>query len=214
MLCNFYVKQAISDTPDSIVNIVHRVQHACTLKTNLNDDATRGKRGCGAPSIAQNLNETMLTSPNDRKLKPRSLRDAVASSRAGLSPATRGRPPTIPLTLCKALAQQSAMMQVAGEGDASSVKIKCLTEGLVAQTKWEGVFNTPYCWRKTRGLHPEILNPVRAKINEDRRVEWLSYKNIWDWLARAKDFLISIGMAKDEPGIIREYCRRALICCE
>ena len=182
-----------------------------SLKTNLDDDTTRGKRGCGASAIAQHLNETMLTSPNDRKLKPHALRDAVASSRAGLSPATRGRPPTIPPTLCKMLAQQSAMMQVAGEGEASSVKIKCLTEGLVTQTKWEGVFNTPYCWRKTRKLHPEIMNPVRAKINEDRRVEWLTYKNIWDWLARAKDFLISIGMAKDEPGIIREYCP-AVIC--
>jgi hypothetical protein len=103
------------------------------------------------------------------------------------------------------LAQQSAMMQVAGEGEASSIKIKCLTEGLVSQTKWEGVFNTPYCWRKTRGLHPEIMNQVRAKINEDRCVEWLRYKNIWDWLAHTKDFLILIGMVKDEPGIIREY---------
>ncbi len=97
------------------------------------------------------------------------------------------------------------MMQVAGEGEASSIKIKCLTEGLVSQTKWEGVFNTPYCWRKTRGLHPEIMNQVRAKINEDRCVEWLRYKNIWDWLAHTKDFLILIGMVKDEPGIIREY---------
>ncbi|MBV5280331.1 MAG: hypothetical protein J0651_03500, partial [Actinobacteria bacterium] len=53
--------------------------------------------------------------------------------------------------------------------------------------------------------HSDILNLVRAKINEDRRVEWLTYKNINDWTAAAKKFLIAIRMAKDEPGIIREY---------
>ena len=97
------------------------------------------------------------------------------------------------------------MMQVAGEGEASSVKMKALTEGLVANNKWEGVFSTEYCWRKARKNHPEIMNPVKAKVNEDRRVEWLSYKNVMDWTARVKEFLISIGMAKDEPGEIREY---------
>ena len=95
-------------------------------------------------------------------------------------------------------------MQMVNEGEASSVKMKALTEGLVAKTKWQGVFNTEYCWRKTRKNHPEILNPVKAKVNEDRRVEWLSCRNIMDWTARVKEFLISIGMAKDEPGIIHE----------
>lgn len=47
--------------------------------------------------------------------------------------------------------------------------------------------------------------PHSAKNNEDRRVDWLSYGNILAWTARAKEFLISIGMAKDEPaGIIRK----------
>ena len=45
---------------------------------------------------------------------------------------------------------------------------------------------------------------MQAKSNKDRRVEWLSYKNIIDWTTRAKAFLIDIGMAKDEPGIICE----------
>jgi hypothetical protein len=49
------------------------------------------------------------------------------------------------------------------------------------------------------------LNLVRTKINKDRQVEWLTYKNINDWTAAAKKFLTTIGMAKDEPGIIREY---------
>jgi hypothetical protein len=106
--------------------------------------------------------------------------------------------------LSKALSRQSAMMQIAGEGEASAKKMKALTEGLVTNTKWHGTFNKEYfwSWRKTRSQHPMILNPVMAKVNEDRRVDWLSYGNIMDWTRRAKAFLISIGMAKDEPGIV------------
>ena len=79
-----------------------------------------------------------------------------------------------------------------------------LTAGLVAGTAWENKFNLDYCWRRTRAKNPAILNPVKAKNNEDRRVEWLTYKNIMDWTACAKQFLVDIKMAKDEPGIIRE----------
>jgi hypothetical protein len=75
------------------------------------------------------------------------------------------------------------MMQLSSEGVASLVKMKALTEGLVAKTKWQGVFNTKYCWQKTQKNHPKILSPVKAKVNEDRRVEWLTYKNIMDWNA-------------------------------
>jgi len=42
------------------------------------------------------------------------------------------------------------MMHFANEGEASSVKMKALTESLVANTKWQNVFSTEYCWRKTR----------------------------------------------------------------
>ena len=47
------------------------------------------------------------------------------------------------------------------------------------------------------------MNPVKAKNHEDRRVDWLTYKNIFDWNLRAKQFLIDLGMANDEPGMIR-----------
>ncbi len=138
------------------------------------------------------------------------LREAVAFDRVGLSPVKHGRPEKIPSKFCATLSKQSAMMQFANEGEASSVKMKALTEGLVANTKWQNMFSTEYCWRKTQKNHPEILNPVKAKVKEDRRVEWLSYKNILEWTARAKEFLITIGMAKDEPGIIRECACYAL----
>ena len=74
-------------------------------------------------------------------------------------------------------------MHFANEGEASSVKMKALTEGLVVNTKWQNVFSTEYCWRKTRTNHPEILNRVKAKVNKDCRVEWLSFKNIMEWTA-------------------------------
>ena len=94
-------------------------------------------------------------------------------------PSKLGLPERIPFQLVAALAKQSAMMQVASEGEASGKKIKALTEGLITGTKWESVFSTTkYCWKRTRSQHPKILNPVREKINEDRRVEWLTYKNI------------------------------------
>ena len=180
------------------------------LSDSLNDDSTRGKRGQGARAIAAMFNERMLSSPSDRKIKASTLREAVTFDRVGLSPVKRGRPEKIPSKLCAALSKQSAMMHFANEREASSVKMKALTEGLIANTKWQNVFSTEYCWRKTRKNHPEILNPVKAKVNEDRRVEWLSYKNIMEWTARAKEFLITIEMAKDEPGIIREFACYAL----
>jgi hypothetical protein len=176
------------------------------LSNNQANKEMRGKRGYGAQAIAEKVNTSILSSPNNQQVSYTLLQRAIESKWAGQSPSKLGWPERIPFELVAALAKQSAMMQVASEGEASGKKIKALTEGLVTGTKWESVFSTTeYCWKRTRSQHPEILNPVRAKINEDRRVEWLTYKNINDWTAAAKKFLIAIGMAKDEPGIICEY---------
>jgi hypothetical protein len=180
------------------------------LSDSLNDDSMRGKRGQGARAIAATFNESMLSSPSDCKIKAKTLREAVAFDRVGLSPVKRGQPEKIPSKVCAALSKQSAVMKFENEGEASSVKMKALTEGLVANTKWQNVFSTEYCWRKTQKNHPEILNPVKAKVNEDCRGEWLSYKNIMEWTAQVKEFLITIGMVKDEPGIICECACYAL----
>ena len=96
-------------------------------------------------------------------------------------------------------------MQVSGESEASGPKMTATIIALVHKTKWEGKFDPDYAWRKTRIAHPEILNPVQAKNHEDRRVDWLSYKNINDWTDGAKKYLIELGMLKAEPGIICEY---------
>ena len=170
------------------------------------NSTTKGKHGYGARVIAGKYNSMMLNSPNYCKISNTALQRAVAGDTTGQSPAACGRPQKIPRALYATLAKQSAMLQVAGEGEASSssVKMRELIEGLGSGTKWEGEYTTRAVWRKTLTHYPEVMNPVKAKPNEDRRVEWLSYKNIMEWTKRAKAFLIDIGMAKDEPGIIRE----------
>ncbi len=50
-----------------------------------------------------------------------------------------------------------------------------------------------------------MLMPEKAVNNKDRRVDWLTYKNIIDWNQRAKEFLISCGMGTlPEQGLIRK----------
>ena len=51
--------------------------------------------------------------------------------------------------------------------------------------------------------HPTLINPSRAINNEDRRVDWLTYRNIIEWNKRAKEFLVEIKMGKDEQRFIR-----------
>ena len=55
-------------------------------------------------------------------------------------------------SLCATLAKHLAMLQVAGEGEASSVKMKELIEGLGSGTKWEREYTTGAEWRKTLTL--------------------------------------------------------------
>lgn len=174
------------------------------VHSNMTDILKMGKRGFGVDAVSEDVNSRLLSSPNDRKIKPTALYNAVKEGRIGVSPLKRGRKAVIPEILPSALAAQAVMMQVAGVGEASAKKMKVLVEGLTSGTKWEDKINPDYTWRKTRTQHPAILNPVKAKKNEDRRVDWLSYNNIMTWTERAKDFLISIGMAKDEPGVIRK----------
>lgn len=174
------------------------------VHSNMTDVLKIGKRGFGVDAVSEDVNSRLLTSPNDRHIKPTALYNAVKAGRIGVSPLKRGRKAVIPDILPSALAAQAVMMQVAGVGEASAKKMKVFVEGLTSGTEWEDKINPNYTWRKTRTQHPEILNPVKAKKNEDRRVEWLSYGNIMKWTEHAREVLISIGMAKDEPGLIRK----------
>ena len=178
---------------------------AATLKYQQegSKDNFQGKKGTGIRAIVNKANNEMLASPNDMKLTRAAVHAAILRGEFGVSPPKRGRKPVVNPTLTFALATHSTMMQVSGEGEASAIKMKAVASALMSGTTHEGSVSIDYLWRKTRLSHPEIMNPVKAKNHEDRRVDWLTYKNIFDWNLRAKQFLVDLGMANDEPGMIR-----------
>jgi len=113
-----------------------------------------------------------------------------------VSPLKRGRKSRVPFNLTKSLATHSTMMQILGEGEALRPKMMATIHDLADGTKWNEAFSIDWVYRKMRSEHPEMMNPVRAKNHEDRRVDWLMYKNLMTWNARAKKFLIDIGFGK------------------
>ena len=163
-----------------------------------------GKKGYGPVSIVEKWNREVLTLPSDRKLSKSALSAAVQAGRVGHSPPKRGRPRTIPLVLTETLAAHATMMQVSGEGEANRQKMVIAGKALMMGTEWEQKICPDYLWRKVREDHPALLNPVKQKHNEDRRVDWLTYKNVNDWIDLAKAYLVELGMVKNEPGWISE----------
>lgn len=163
------------------------------------------KRGKGATAIAKKYNELHLDSPGDRQIKVETLREAVVNGRAGITPVKMGRPPKIPEQYTKAMAIHATMLQVSGEGEACKQNMLSTSRALTAGTVHEGEFNHEYAVRKMRKVHANILLPAKAKNNEDRRVEWCTYRNIMSWTDAVKKYLVDIGMLSDEPGLIREY---------
>ena len=110
----------------------------------------------------------------------------------------------IPLVLTKILVAHAAMMQVSGEGEANRQKMVITAKALMMGTEWEQKICPDYLWRKVREDHPVILNPIKQKHNEDRRVDWLTYKNVNDWTDRSKAYLVELSTVKNEPGLISE----------
>ena len=178
---------------------------ALELHNNLSDDQKRGKHKFGARAIANKYNETELTSPNDRKINRETLRHWVGKGNAGKTPPKRGRPTFIPDELPRALATHAVMMQVSGGGEATGKKMVTTGAALLVGTQWEDKICPVNLWRKTRKRNPAILQPVKVKDSEDRRVDWLSFKNINLWTDAAKKLLIEMDMVKNEPGFISTY---------
>jgi hypothetical protein len=166
-----------------------------------NSGPSKGKRGYGGRAVAKKYN-ALLASPGDKKLSHSSLSAEVLAGRFGVSPNKIGRPPIIPQALKRAAALQTVLMQVNGETEASKSKLLSVSHALVNGTKWEGTFSHQYLFNAARRKYPEIMNPVKAKSHEDRRVDWLSYKNIHDWTDRVREYLIGIDMLSPEPGYI------------
>ena len=172
------------------------------------------KYGTGLRATVNRVNKEMLNSPHDKKLTKSTIYNAVARGDFGVSPLKNGRRGLIPPELTHGLACHSVMMQVSGEGEASSLKMRAILSAITLGTQFENKFSTDYLWRKTRLDHPRLIFPAKAIDNEDRRVDWLTYQNITDWNIAAKNFLISIGMGTEDQGLIRKcfVCFLFLIC--
>ena len=204
--------QFAQDTLDKKVETVYREKRYKTaykqatlmLEKSRADPLLFAKKGNGIRAVVEKVNTELLPSPNDKKLTRGAVTLALKRG-YGVSPLKKGVSARVPIELTKALATHTTMMQVSGDGEASSSLMRQVASAVLAGTEHDGKINVDYLWRKTRQHHPEILNPVRAKNHENRRVDWLTYKNLIDWNKRAKQFLIEIGMAADQPGIIREY---------
>ncbi len=78
--------------------------------------------GGGICAIVNHINEAMLYSPNDRKLKKSTVTNAITRGEFGVSPLKNGRRLIVPPKLMHGIAYQAMMMQAAGEGEASSLK--------------------------------------------------------------------------------------------
>jgi len=189
---------------------------ACTAllqPTMASEESSRGRlvtvNKSSAVSVRKaidRINGEMLSSPNDRKLKKSTIFDAVQRGEFGVSPMKKGRPSTIPPELTHGLACHAVMMQSSGEGEASSIKMRAIGGALTLGTLHENKFSMEYLWRQTRMKHPKMIIPAKAINNEDRRVDWLTYKNIIDWNQKAKAFLVGCGMCTEEKGLIRKLC--------
>ena len=84
----------------------------------------------------------------------------------------------VPPELNYALAMHTTMMQVSGDGEASSYTMRQVASAVLTGTDHEGTINAEYLWCKTRQSHPEIMDPVRAKNHENHLINWLTTKRI------------------------------------
>ena len=183
-----------------------RYSRAFKLATNEAQDfkikGESGKKGKGLRSIANRYNLSHLDQPDDRKLKPTNIFTALENGNVGVSPPKQGRPRKIPNVVTNQLAMQAAMMQASGQGEATTSKLcKALTAATTG-TEHEGTFNNKYVVERARKDYPHIFQPRNTVTNDDRRVEWLTFKNINDWTDAVKKELIDLGVVIDKPGIM------------
>jgi hypothetical protein len=167
----------------------------CVLKTNQSLDTGAGqpKKRKGICAVIESVQKELLHSPNDIKIMKGATNSALFRGDE-VFPLKKGQKVRIPHDLTHALATHSMMMQVAGDGEASVANMKADASALPAGANHEGEMDVEYVWRKTRESHPKNINPVRAKNHKNRRVEWLSYKNLMEWNVHAKEFLVNMGM--------------------
>ena len=163
-----------------------------------------GKHGNGLRAIAARYNLEYLNEPYDRRLTRQAIDQCInVRGEHGVSPPKRGAPyKKRHPELTEQLALQAAMNQAAGAGEVTSRMLKNAVTAATVGTEHEGKFKPDYIVRSARKLHPEVFSPVKSLTNEDRRVEWLTYKNINDWTDLVKAELINLGIVYDKPGFM------------
>ena len=62
----------------------------------------QGKHSFSTNAVAAKYNQSILSSPNDKKLKRTTIRTAVQEGKVGVSPKKKGRPRKIPAGFTKA----------------------------------------------------------------------------------------------------------------
>jgi len=121
-----------------------------------------------------------------------------------VSPVKNRRPSKVLPELTCGLACHAVMMQIAREGEASSLKMRKITAAVTLGSLHENKFSAAHLWRRTRIDHPTLINSSRTINNEDCCIDWLMYRNIIEWNKHAKEFLVEVKMGKDERGFIRK----------
>ena len=72
-------------------------------------------------------------------------------------------------------------------------------DAMVHGTVFDGSFATEWCWSKGRNYYPETLVPTEMFDHKDHRAEWLTFKNINQWIDGAEHILLDLRFVKDEP---------------
>ncbi len=121
-----------------------------------------------------------------------------------MSPLNNCRPVIIPPELTHGLACHAVMMQAAGKGEASSLKMRAIARAATPGTPFENKFSINHLWKKTRVDHSCLILPTKAKNNKDCHVNWLTFKNIINWNKAAKEFVVTVGMVTQEQGLVHK----------
>ena len=74
-----------------------------------------------------------------------------------------------------------------------------IIDGMVQGTRFQGLFATEWCWRRAWRSYSETLVFTAMFDHEDRRAEWLTFKNTNQWIYGAKQILLDIMVVKDWP---------------
>ncbi len=114
------------------------------------------------------INDDMLASPNDKKLKPTTILDALRRGSFGKSPLKMGRGEATNHSPLRAntwlLACHAVMMQSSGEGEASAIKMRSVSSLMTLGTAYEKIIRIEYLWKwkRTRMEHPRMIMPAKS----------------------------------------------------